>query len=289
MGFDDVEEAFRRIGDWRSGRARSLRSPAARAAFEKMLPTLMRAVAAGPEPVRALNRFSDIVDKLSSGVNLYRLLERAAAAGRLARADPRPCAAAGRAAWAAADAARRADRRIQLRSAARRRDAGRRASSLRSRASRSTWRSTAFGGWSASAGSRWASNCSRRTATRLSSRRAIATLPRRRSSRLSDGVEREFARTHGEVPGGELIVLGLGPARRAGADPCQRPRPHLSVRRTAGRPVDGSKPLAGDRLLQPAGEQDRRGVGHADRGGAALRHRHAAPPAGRAGHAGGQP
>jgi glutamate-ammonia-ligase adenylyltransferase len=74
IGFAEVEEAFRRIGDWRSGRARSLRSPAALAAFEEMLPTLMRAVAAGPEPIRALNRFSDIVEKLSSGVNLYRLL-----------------------------------------------------------------------------------------------------------------------------------------------------------------------------------------------------------------------
>jgi glutamate-ammonia-ligase adenylyltransferase len=74
MGFAEVEEAFRRIGDWRSGRARSLRSPAALSAFEEMLPTLMRAVAAGPEPISALNRFGDIVDKLSSGVNLYRLL-----------------------------------------------------------------------------------------------------------------------------------------------------------------------------------------------------------------------
>ena len=74
MGFDQVDEAQRRIADWRSGRARSLRSPPARAAFEAMLPTLMRAVAAGPDPIRALNRFGDIVDKLSSGVNLYRLL-----------------------------------------------------------------------------------------------------------------------------------------------------------------------------------------------------------------------
>jgi glutamate-ammonia-ligase adenylyltransferase len=74
MGFVEVEEAFRRLGDWRSGRARSLRSPAALSAFEAMLPTLMKAVAAGPEPIRALNRFGDIVDKLSSGVNLYRLL-----------------------------------------------------------------------------------------------------------------------------------------------------------------------------------------------------------------------
>jgi glutamate-ammonia-ligase adenylyltransferase len=74
MGFAEVEEAFRRVGDWRSGRARSLRSPAALSAFEAMLPTLMRAVAAGPEPIQALNSFGDIVDKLSSGVNLYRLL-----------------------------------------------------------------------------------------------------------------------------------------------------------------------------------------------------------------------
>ena len=74
MGFIEIDEALRRIGDWRSGRARSLRSPPARAAFEAMLPTLIRAVAAGPDPMRALNRFGDIVDKLSSGVNLYRLL-----------------------------------------------------------------------------------------------------------------------------------------------------------------------------------------------------------------------
>ena len=73
-GFVEVEEVVRRIGDWRSGRARSLRSPAARAAFEAMLPTLMRAVAVGPDPIRALNRFSDVVERLSSGVNLYRLL-----------------------------------------------------------------------------------------------------------------------------------------------------------------------------------------------------------------------
>ena len=74
MGFAEPDEALRRVGDWRSGRARSLRTPPARAAFEAMLPTLMRAVAAGPDPIRSLNRFGDIIDKLSSGVNLYRLL-----------------------------------------------------------------------------------------------------------------------------------------------------------------------------------------------------------------------
>ena len=74
IGFGEPDEASRRISEWRSGRARSLRSPPALAAFESMLPTLMRAVAAGPDPIRALNRFGDIIEKLSSGVNLYRLL-----------------------------------------------------------------------------------------------------------------------------------------------------------------------------------------------------------------------
>ena len=74
MGFAP-DETLRRVGDWRSGRARSLRSPAARTAFEAMLPNLMRAVGAGPDPSRALNRFSDLVERLSSGVNFYRLLE----------------------------------------------------------------------------------------------------------------------------------------------------------------------------------------------------------------------
>jgi glutamate-ammonia-ligase adenylyltransferase len=75
LGFADPDPAVRRIADWRSGKARSLRSPPARTAFEAMLPGLLRAVATGPDPERALNRFSDIVEKLSSGINLYRLLE----------------------------------------------------------------------------------------------------------------------------------------------------------------------------------------------------------------------
>lgn len=74
IGLAEADGAIRLIGEWRSGRARSLRSPAARAAFEEMLPTLVKAIAAGPDPMRALNRFGDIVERLSSGVNLYRLV-----------------------------------------------------------------------------------------------------------------------------------------------------------------------------------------------------------------------
>ena len=75
LGFPDPEAAARRVSEWRSGRARALRSPPAQQAFEAMLPELLRAIANGGDPNRALNRLSDIVERLSSGVNLFRLLE----------------------------------------------------------------------------------------------------------------------------------------------------------------------------------------------------------------------
>ncbi|MEO7276759.1 MAG: bifunctional [glutamate--ammonia ligase]-adenylyl-L-tyrosine phosphorylase/[glutamate--ammonia-ligase] adenylyltransferase [Sphingomicrobium sp.] len=86
LGFADAASAARHIAQWRSGRARSLRSPPAREAFEAMLPALLRAIAAGADPEHALNRLGDIVERLSSGVNLFRLLEaRKPLAGLLAK------------------------------------------------------------------------------------------------------------------------------------------------------------------------------------------------------------
>jgi [glutamine synthetase] adenylyltransferase / [glutamine synthetase]-adenylyl-L-tyrosine phosphorylase len=75
LGFADAEAAARHVANWRSGKARSLRSPAARQAFEAMLPALLPAIAAGAHPDHALNRLSDIVERLSSGVNFFRLLD----------------------------------------------------------------------------------------------------------------------------------------------------------------------------------------------------------------------
>ncbi len=75
FGFQDTKGAARHVAQWRSGKARSLRSPPAQNAFEAMLPGLLQAIAAGSDPERALNRLSDIVERLSSGVNFFRLLE----------------------------------------------------------------------------------------------------------------------------------------------------------------------------------------------------------------------
>lgn len=74
-GFDDPVSARLRIEGWRGGKARSLRTAAAGEAFEAMLPVLIAAFGRAPDPIRAMNRFDDVVTRLPSGVNFYRLLE----------------------------------------------------------------------------------------------------------------------------------------------------------------------------------------------------------------------
>lgn len=74
-GFEDAVAARLRVEGWRGGKARSLRSAAAQEAFEAMLPVLIEAFGRAPDPMRAMNRFDDIVQRLPTGVNFYRLLE----------------------------------------------------------------------------------------------------------------------------------------------------------------------------------------------------------------------
>ncbi|MDB5692639.1 MAG: glnE, partial [Alphaproteobacteria bacterium] len=84
-GFDDPVAVRLRIEGWRGGKPRSLRSAAAQEAFEAMLPVLIDAFGQAPDPMRAINRFDDIVQRLPTGVNFYRLLEaRPALAGQVA-------------------------------------------------------------------------------------------------------------------------------------------------------------------------------------------------------------
>jgi glutamate-ammonia-ligase adenylyltransferase len=74
-GFAEPALARARIESWRSGKIRSLRTAAALAAFEAMLPVLIEALGKAPDPNAAMNRFEDLILGLPSGVNLYRLLE----------------------------------------------------------------------------------------------------------------------------------------------------------------------------------------------------------------------
>jgi len=75
LNFADPAAAASRIEGWRSGKARSLRTGAARDPFEAMLPGLVEAFGQAPDPMAALNRFDTLVERLPSGVNFFRLLE----------------------------------------------------------------------------------------------------------------------------------------------------------------------------------------------------------------------
>ncbi len=74
-GFADAEGAATRIGAWRSGRYPALRSPAAKAALEAVLPGIVAAVADAPVPQAALQRFDTLLERLPSAINIFRLLE----------------------------------------------------------------------------------------------------------------------------------------------------------------------------------------------------------------------
>ena len=75
LGFSDPARLAARITGWSDGRVRALRSEAAQAAFEVVFPALLDAMAAAPDPDRAVNRWESLLVSLPSAVNLFRLLE----------------------------------------------------------------------------------------------------------------------------------------------------------------------------------------------------------------------
>ncbi|WP_188063545.1 bifunctional [glutamine synthetase] adenylyltransferase/[glutamine synthetase]-adenylyl-L-tyrosine phosphorylase [Sphingobium sp. KCTC 72723] len=74
MGFADAETPFARIAHWRGGKVRALRSAPSREALEGLLSGLMRALAMAPDPTHALNRLDDMIGRLPSAINFFKLL-----------------------------------------------------------------------------------------------------------------------------------------------------------------------------------------------------------------------
>lgn len=74
IGIADTAPFVARIGHWRDGSLRALRSAPAREALEELLPGLMREIARAPAPVNALNRLDQVIAGLPSAANLLRLL-----------------------------------------------------------------------------------------------------------------------------------------------------------------------------------------------------------------------
>ncbi|UVO51643.1 bifunctional [glutamine synthetase] adenylyltransferase/[glutamine synthetase]-adenylyl-L-tyrosine phosphorylase [Sphingomonas sp. SUN019] len=72
-GLDD--KAAARVEAWRAGRYPALRSAAAQAALEAVLPSLIAAFAEAPAPDAALIRLDTLLERLPSAINIFRLLE----------------------------------------------------------------------------------------------------------------------------------------------------------------------------------------------------------------------
>jgi glutamate-ammonia-ligase adenylyltransferase len=73
-GFDPPDAARAVIEKWRGGGVRAVQSPAAREALEEVLPGLVEALGRAPDPHAAMHRMDDIVGRVSSAVNFFRLL-----------------------------------------------------------------------------------------------------------------------------------------------------------------------------------------------------------------------
>src|SRR3546814_18911121 len=76
-GFVAPDAALRTVAEWRSGKLRALRSPAALEALETVMPELMKALGKAPDPDAALNRFHKLVAGLTSAVPFFPLLRSA--------------------------------------------------------------------------------------------------------------------------------------------------------------------------------------------------------------------
>jgi [glutamine synthetase] adenylyltransferase / [glutamine synthetase]-adenylyl-L-tyrosine phosphorylase len=74
-GFKDPQSAYQRISDWRSGSVRAIRTSAARDAMEAVLPRLIEALGTAPDPTRSINQLSTLIERLPTALNLFRLLE----------------------------------------------------------------------------------------------------------------------------------------------------------------------------------------------------------------------
>jgi glutamate-ammonia-ligase adenylyltransferase len=74
-GIAESDFLAERITHWRSGTLRSLRTPAAQAAFEAVLPQLIKGIASAPDPRTAILKLDGLIERLPSAINLFRLLE----------------------------------------------------------------------------------------------------------------------------------------------------------------------------------------------------------------------
>lgn len=75
LGFDEPETLAERIESWRDGRHAAIRSPQAVAAWDRLQPALLAAMAASDDPPRAMTRWERIIERVPSAITTFRLLD----------------------------------------------------------------------------------------------------------------------------------------------------------------------------------------------------------------------
>ncbi|WP_296719498.1 bifunctional [glutamate--ammonia ligase]-adenylyl-L-tyrosine phosphorylase/[glutamate--ammonia-ligase] adenylyltransferase [Erythrobacter sp.] len=74
LGFDEPDALAERIDTWSDGRQPSIRSPQAVAAWHRLRPALLKAIAASDDPSRAITRWERILESVPSAITTFRLL-----------------------------------------------------------------------------------------------------------------------------------------------------------------------------------------------------------------------
>jgi [glutamine synthetase] adenylyltransferase / [glutamine synthetase]-adenylyl-L-tyrosine phosphorylase len=75
LGYADPAAAAAMVRAWHHGRYRAMRSQRARELMTELVPTLLRAFGAAPEPDAALRRFDHVLGRLPAGVQLLSLFQ----------------------------------------------------------------------------------------------------------------------------------------------------------------------------------------------------------------------
>ncbi len=75
LGFDEPEVLADRVESWRDGRHAAIRSKQAVAAWDRLQPALLAAMAASDDPGRALTRWERIIENVPSAITTFRLLD----------------------------------------------------------------------------------------------------------------------------------------------------------------------------------------------------------------------
>ena len=75
LGFEEPETLAERVEGWRDGRHAAIRSPQAVAAWDRLAPALIRAMAASDDPMRAITRWERILERVPTAITTFRLLD----------------------------------------------------------------------------------------------------------------------------------------------------------------------------------------------------------------------